>query len=54
MFNCELSYKNNGWHGMYVMSGINQINDRIYKVDNSMELFMKHTIATAKQKGYWV
>ena len=49
MVNGGASYRTNGWHGMYAMSGINDNNGRIYKVDDSMELFIKHAIAAAKQ-----
>lgn len=49
MVNGGASYRTNGWHGMYAMSGIDGNNGRIYKVDDSMELFVKHAIAAAKQ-----
>ena len=49
MVNGGASYRTNGWHGMYAMSGIEGNNGRIYKVDDSMELFVKHAIAAAKQ-----
>lgn len=49
MVNGGASYRTNGWHGMYAMSGIEGNNGRIYKVDDSMELFINHAIAAAKQ-----
>jgi len=49
MVNGGASYRTNGWHGMYAMSGIEGNNGRIYKVDDSMDLFIKHAIAAAKQ-----
>ena len=49
MVNGGSSYRSNGWHGMYAMSGIEESNGRIYKVDDSMSLFIKHAIAAAKQ-----
>lgn len=49
MVNGGKSYKENGWHGMYAMSGITKSNDRIYKVDDTMSLFIDHAIAAAKQ-----
>lgn len=49
MVNGGLSYKSNGWHGMYAMSGIDKSNDRIYKVDDTMKLFVEHAVEAAKQ-----
>ncbi len=49
MVNGGGSYQRNGWHGMYAMSGIEESNDRIYKVGDTMELLIDHTVAAAKQ-----
>lgn len=49
MVNGGGSYGKNGWHGMYAMSGISNKNGRIYKVDDSMDLFIEHAIEAAKQ-----
>ena len=49
MVNGGASYRSNGWHGMYAMSGIESSNGRIYKVDDTMDLFIKHAVAAAKQ-----
>lgn len=49
MVNGGASYRTNGWHGMYAMSGIDGDNGRIYKVDDSMKVFIDHAIAAAKQ-----
>lgn len=49
MVNGGGSYGKNGWHGMYAMSGIKNKRDRIYKVDDSLELFVEHAIEAAKQ-----
>ena len=49
MVNGGASYHSNGWHGMYAMSGIEGDNGRIYKVDDSMKVFIDHAIAAAKQ-----
>lgn len=49
MVNGGGSYNKNGWHGMYAMSGIEETNGRIYKVDDSMQLFVEHAIEAAKQ-----
>lgn len=43
------SYPINGWHGMYAMSGIAENNDRIYKVNDKLDLFVTHAIKAAKQ-----
>lgn len=49
MVNGGGSYEKNGWHGMYAMSGIQDTNERIYKVDDDLELFVEHAIKAAKQ-----
>ena len=49
MVNGGGSYSLNGWHGMYAMSGIQESNGRIYKVDDSLNLFVDHAIAAARQ-----
>lgn len=49
MVNGGGSYGKNGWHGMYAMSGVEDKNGRIYKVDDSMNLFIEHAIGAAKQ-----
>lgn len=49
MVNGGGSYSSNGWHGMYAMSGIQESNGRIYKVDDSLNLFVEHAIAAARQ-----
>lgn len=49
MVNGGGSYATNGWHGMYAMSGISQSHGRIYKVDDSLNLFVNHSIAAARQ-----
>lgn len=49
MVNGGGSYKTNGWHGMYAMSGIEGANGRIYKVDDSMLLLINHAVSAAKQ-----
>lgn len=49
MVNGGGSYNKNGWHGMYAMSGIEETNGRVYKVDDSMQLFVEHAIEAAKQ-----
>lgn len=49
MVNGGGSYPLNGWHGMYAMSGIQESNERIYKVDDSLNLFVDHAIAAARQ-----
>ena len=49
MVNGGGSYKTNGWHGMYAMSGIEDANGRIYKVDDSMPLLINHAVSAAKQ-----
>lgn len=49
MVNGGGSYRSNGWHGMYAMSGIEKSNGRIFKVDDDLSLFISHAIAAAKQ-----
>ena len=49
MVNGGGSYSSNGWHGMYAMSGITESNGRIYKVDDALQLFVKHAVEAAKQ-----
>jgi hypothetical protein len=49
MVNGGGSYPSNGWHGMYAMSGIQESNGRIYKVDDSLNLFVEHAVAAAQQ-----
>lgn len=49
MVNGGGSYTTNGWHGMYAMSGIQESNGRIYKVDKDLNLFVSHAVAAARQ-----
>lgn len=49
MVNGGGSYRTNGWHGMYAMSGIDDSNERVFKVDDSLSLFVTHAIAAARQ-----
>lgn len=49
MVNGGASYRSNGWHGMYAMSGIDESNGRIYKVNDKLDLFIDHAVAAAKQ-----
>lgn len=49
MVNGGASYRSNGWHGMYAMSGIDNSNERIFKVDDSLSLFITHAIVAARQ-----
>lgn len=49
MVNGGGSYPVNGWHGMYAMSGIDKSNGRIYKVNDMLDMFVKHAIEAAKQ-----
>lgn len=49
MVNGGGSYPVNGWHGMYAMSGIDKSNGRIYKVNDVLDMFVKHAIEAAKQ-----
>lgn len=49
MVNGGGSYPVNGWHGMYAMSGIDKSNGRIYKVNDVLDIFVKHAIEAAKQ-----
>ena len=49
MVNGGGSYQTNVWHGMYAMSGVEKSNDRIYKVDDKLDIFVDHAILAAKQ-----
>ncbi len=49
MVNGGGSYNKNGWHGMYAMSGIQKTNERIYKTDDLLSVFVNHSIEAAKQ-----
>lgn len=49
MVNGGGSYPVNGWHGMYAMSGISENNGRIYKVNDTLDLFVTHAVKAAKQ-----
>lgn len=49
MVNGGGSYPINGWHGMYAMSGISGNNDRIYRVSDTLDLFVRHAVKAAKQ-----
>ncbi len=49
MVNSGGSYRTNGWHGMYAMSGIENNDGRIYKVNDSLELFVNHAVQAARQ-----
>lgn len=49
MVNGGASYKHNGWHGMYAMSGITESNGRIFKVNDTLDVFVDHAIEAAKQ-----
>ena len=49
MVNGGGSYPQNGWHGMYAMSGISESNDRIYKADVGLNIFVNHAIQAARQ-----
>ena len=49
MVNGGGSYQQNGWHGMYAISGIDVDNGRIYKIGDSLERFANHAVEAAKQ-----
>lgn len=49
MVNSGGSYRTNGWHGMYAMSGIEKNDGRIYKVNDSLDLFVNHAVQAARQ-----
>lgn len=49
MVNGGGSYQQNGWHGMYAISGITDDNGRIYRVDDSLARFANHAVEAAKQ-----
>lgn len=40
-------YRENGWHGMYVLSGI-ETAGRIFHMDRNFDVFIKHTIEASK------
>lgn len=42
-------YENNGWHGMYALSRVND-NGRIYKLDKNLDLFVKHLEQALKKR----
>lgn len=46
MVNGEGSYQHNGngWHGMYAMAGISGSKNRVYKVDDKLDLLVEHTV----------
>ena len=49
MVNGGGSYHQNGWHGMYAMSGIDKSDNRIYKINDQLDIFVEHAILAAKQ-----
>lgn len=49
MVNGGGSYHTNSWHGMYAMSGINENNDRIYKTNENLDVFIAHAVQAANQ-----
>ena len=49
MVNGGGSYPQNGWHGMYALSGIDDNNGRIFKVNNTMDILIDHAVQAAKQ-----
>mgnify|MGYP000009733163 FL=1 len=49
MVNGGGSYPTNSWHGMYAMSGIQEHNDRIYKTNEQLDMFINHAIQAANQ-----
>ncbi len=49
MVNGGGSYPTNSWHGMYAMTGIEQNNNRIYKTNEKLDIFVKHAIQAANQ-----
>lgn len=49
MVNSGGSYRTNGWHGMYAMSGIEKDEGRIYRVNDSLDLFVNHAVQAARQ-----
>lgn len=49
MVNGGGSYPTNSWHGMYAMSGIEEDNDRIYKTNEHLDIFVNHAVKAANQ-----
>ena len=49
MVNGGGSYPTNSWHGMYAMSGITEDNDRIYKTNECLDIFVNHALQAANQ-----
>lgn len=49
MVNGGGSYSTNSWHGMYAMSGIPEDDDRIYKTNEKLDIFIKHAVQAANQ-----
>lgn len=49
MVNGGGSYTTNSWHGMYAMSGITKDNDRIYKTNEKLDIFINHAVKAANQ-----
>lgn len=49
MVNGGGSYHTNSWHGMYAMSGIGEDNDRIYKTNEKLNVFVNHAVQAANQ-----
>lgn len=49
MVNGGGSYPTNSWHGMYAMSGIANTNDRIYKTNERLDIFVNHALQAANQ-----
>jgi hypothetical protein len=44
-------YEINGWHGMYVLSNNAKENDRIHRIDITMEKFVQHVVQASE---FWV
>lgn len=49
MVNGGGSYHTNSWHGMYAMSGIADTNDRIYRTNERLDIFVNHALQAANQ-----
>ena len=49
MVNGGGSYPTNSWHVMYAMSGIAQNNNRIYKTNEQLDVFIQHAVQAANQ-----
>ncbi len=49
MVNGGGSYHTNSWHGMYAMSGITGNNNRIYKTNERLDIFVNHALQAANQ-----